>query len=315
VPSIEEALQEVFLQPVHQPFRELVNADLFRRLMAARITEPGVQLDLELVTEVERGTLRLLHEIRLFTGADEMDSGSVDAIALEIRDKLEACLQLPTLDSRFPLPRSPDYQAAIEILQAHLADEDDVAVWGTLFAWLFTHALGRVVVEGDTAAQGQGSGKQDTSYAAQSRSWMDELLLGKLIAGTLQDLGLEEGAAWWAVGVVKILIDHPRWCEIEDSSEKRAYQILVDWLRDSEVQQFVQVNRFGGVLWFNHEAFDELLKWMLTLSAVEITARPELSADETAQGFLSCYDVIGELQRAEESSEYQVVKLMESAQG
>src|SRR5947207_1797095 len=30
VPSIEEALKELFLQPIHYPFKELVNADLFR---------------------------------------------------------------------------------------------------------------------------------------------------------------------------------------------------------------------------------------------------------------------------------------------
>ena len=28
-------MKEVFLQPIHQPFRELVNADMFRRLMEA----------------------------------------------------------------------------------------------------------------------------------------------------------------------------------------------------------------------------------------------------------------------------------------
>ncbi len=36
VPSIDEALWEIFLQPVHQPFKELVNAEMFRRIMAAR---------------------------------------------------------------------------------------------------------------------------------------------------------------------------------------------------------------------------------------------------------------------------------------
>ncbi|KPV51019.1 alpha-amylase, partial [Kouleothrix aurantiaca] len=34
VPSVEEALKELFLQPLHYPFKQLVNADLFRRLIA-----------------------------------------------------------------------------------------------------------------------------------------------------------------------------------------------------------------------------------------------------------------------------------------
>jgi hypothetical protein len=325
VPSIEEALQEVFLQPVHQPFRELVNADLFRQLVRARITKPDGKLDRELLVDVEGRTLRLLREIRQFTGTDEVDSGSVDATALEIGKKLEACLQLPTLDSRFPQSLSQDFQAAVETLRAHLGD--DLAVWGTLFAWLFTHALGKVVDDMDATdqdpgqhdsgaeQQGQEPGHQDPSYAAQSRSWMDEWLLGKLVAGTLRDLGLQEEAAWRATGLVKILIEHPRWCEVEAPSEQRVHQILVNWLKDSEVQQFVQVNRYGGILWFNHEAFDELLAWMLILSAVEISADPEPPADEVVQEIVACYDVVRNLQRAEEASEYQVVKLMELAKG
>ena len=144
---------------------------------------------------------------------------------------------------------------------------------------------------------------------------MDEWLLGKLLAGAFQDLGLDEGAAWWAVGVVKILISHQRWYQVEASKKERPYQILVSWLRDGEVQRALQVNRYGGVLWFNHEAFDQLLGWMLTLAAVGISADPDLSADEVAQEIVACYDVVKKLQQAEEASEYQVVKLMEAAKG
>src|SRR6266545_297546 len=35
VPSIDEALKELFLQPIHYPFKDLVNADLFGRLLDA----------------------------------------------------------------------------------------------------------------------------------------------------------------------------------------------------------------------------------------------------------------------------------------
>ncbi|MFQ5595411.1 MAG: alpha-amylase family glycosyl hydrolase, partial [Anaerolineae bacterium] len=60
VPSIEEALREVFLQPIHEPFKELVNAGLFRQLMDARVTEPDEEPDTELLDEVEQKTLHLL---------------------------------------------------------------------------------------------------------------------------------------------------------------------------------------------------------------------------------------------------------------
>jgi hypothetical protein len=144
---------------------------------------------------------------------------------------------------------------------------------------------------------------------------MDEWLLGKLLAGTLLDLGLEEGAAWWAVGMVKILINHQGWYKIETPQKQLAYQVLVSWLKDGEVQQLLQVNRYQGLLWFNHETFEQFLRWMLTLAAVEISADADRSAEEVANEIVACYDVVKKLQQAEEVSEYQVVKLMEAARG
>lgn len=52
---------------------------------------------------------------------------------------------------------------------------------------------------------------------------------------------------------------------------------MLSWLKDGEVQRFLQVNRYLGVLWFNHESFGQLLGWMLSLAAVEISANSILS--------------------------------------
>ncbi len=208
--------------------------------------------------------------------------------------------------------------------------DGDPAAWGTLLGWLFTHALGKLVGGPDPEAP-------DQDHAGQSRSLMDEWLLGKLVAGALQDLGLDQAAAWWAVGTIKILINHQDWHQLQvpdtgsppagegqagtapatsaGAQAERAYATLVSWLRDPEVQQFVQVNRYGGLLWFNHEAFDQLLRWMLAVAAVDITANAERSQDEIARDLAACYDIVQRLKQAEESSEYQVVKLMEAAKG
>ncbi len=216
VPSIEEAVREVFLQPIHGPFRELVNGGHFRWLMDNRVQSAEEdRLDGELLDEAERRALRLLREIQRFSGeatgepeAAATAEAKARAIAHETRRNLEAALHLPVLAERYPLARSRKYKAAVQMVQANL--DDDPLAWGTLLAWLFTHALGQVVTEEVERSQG----------AAQSRSWMDEWLLGKLVAGTLQDLGLDEGAAWWSVGLVKILISHQRWYDPGDTEEE-----------------------------------------------------------------------------------------------
>jgi glycosidase len=304
VPSIEEALREVFLQPVHRSFGELVNAHLFRRLIDARATEPDGQLDAGLVYDVERKTAHLLREIRRFTGGGEHEAAGVaDTIAGEVRQKLEAALYLPVLGSRFPLPRSRRYRRATEYLRAgpsaapRTGLDDDPAAWGTLLGWLCVHALGKTVDGAD--------------FEQIARSWSDEWLLGRIIAGALRDLGLDERMAWRAVRMVNVLITHQRWFEMRAPGKEGAYEAFESWLKDEEVQQFLQVNRYRGVLWFNKEAFEELLWWMMLLAAVAISADPLRPAATVAQEIVAVYDVLSELQRAAEQSGYRVETLLE----
>jgi len=291
VPSIEEALKETFLRPIHHAFKGLVNAATFQRLMSARLTEPSGQLEPALLDKVEQKTLHLLREIKQFTGT----TGDETALAQEMRRELEILLQLPILESRFPWPESLKYKAAVEYLTANL--NADPFIWGSLLGWWCVHSLGKIV--------------DQASFEGQSRSWIDEWLLGKVIAGALRDLGLDEPAAWQAVGLIKLLTTHQRWFAVKAPDTSRpANQILRALLKDDEVQQFLQVNRYQGVLWFNKEAFEQLLWWLLLLAAVQIAADPLRPAAEAAEETLICYEILQQLHRAEEKSGYQVEKLL-----
>jgi hypothetical protein len=290
VPSIEEALQETLLRPVHYPFKDLVNAESFRRLMNARITKPDVQLDAQLLDEIEAKTAHLLREIKGFTG-DGTDEG---LIVQEIRRKLEAILQLPVLDSRFPGAGAEEYNLASQYLSEGLSDHP--GLWGSALGWLFVHSLGKILHE--------------TGFEGQSRSWIDEWLLGKIIASTLCDLGLDEATSWRAVAVIKILTTHQRWLEVRSSEAKGAYGVLESWLKDSDVQGFLQVNRYQGVLWFNQESFEELSWWMLLLAAIVISADPHIPPSEVVEEIFARYDIVQQLLQAQEQSEYQVERLL-----
>ncbi|MCP4538923.1 MAG: alpha-amylase [Chloroflexi bacterium] len=276
VPDIKDALREVFLQPVHYPFRELVNADMFRQLVV--MAQRGSESDEEwtaLVNKVEQKTVHLLREIKQLT----QGNGDETSIAQETRRKLEAISRSET---------------------AHL--RDDPMAWSVLFGWIFTHALGQVIVE--------------TNFEQISRSWIDEWILGKILAGTLQDIGLDDGAAWWAVTTIKILTTHQRWFEMpasEHGKEVPAYRVLASWMEDDEVQQFLQVNRYQDVLWFNGETFDQLLRWMLLVAEITVYADPLRPTDEVAQEIASYHDVVKRLQQAKEKSGYQVEKLLGAA--
>ena len=210
-----------------------------------------------------------------------------------MRRELEALLELPVLQGLAPRSETEAYQTVAEYLTAGL--DADAYTWGCLLGWWCVHSLGKTAGE--------------AGFEGQSRSWIDEWLLGKVLVGALQDLRLDEPAAWQAVALIKVLTSHQRWCALEAPDTRApAYPILETLLRDDEVQRFLQVNRYQDVLWFNKEALEQLLWWLLLVAQIHMAAfRPAADAGED---ILACYKVVQQLRQASEESGYLVEELL-----
>ena len=203
---------------------------------------------------------------------------------------------MPVVDVRFSLPHSRKYKTAIGLVKESLGDGFDG--WATLFGWVFTHALGKVMGE--------------LGASERSRSWIDEWLLGKIIFSALQDYSLDEDAAHRAVMVIKILTIHQHWSSGKNTPKKQVYQVLQSWLSDQDIQGYLQVNRYQNVLWFNQEAYESLLRWMLLESVVETISDLAIGDEEKAKHIVDHYDVVKQLQDAGGESDYQIEKLLEA---
>jgi hypothetical protein len=121
---------------------------------------------------------------------------------------------------------------------------------------------------------------------------------------------LDNDRAWRLVSTIKLLTSQQSW--YESLAALPALQVMQTWLKDSDIQSYLQVNRYKGVLWFNKEAFESFLWWMMFLAIIKITASPDSSAAQVVEQVLGCYDIIQQLQKAEEESGYQVDKLLEN---
>ncbi|WP_337867984.1 alpha-amylase family glycosyl hydrolase [Meiothermus sp.] len=108
VPSLDEARQELWLEPIHQPFRGLVNPAMFRRLL-----QPGGERGDNLKEEVQ-GKL-----LELYKGIDQHSAS-----------------QLSLLPVQQVLRR---LQGVLGVAQ----DSDDLVTSGALLGWVFTHGLGK----------------------------------------------------------------------------------------------------------------------------------------------------------------------------
>jgi glycosidase len=302
VPSIDEALREIFLQPVHRAFRELVNAGFFQWLQINQLKAEKQKIEPSSFTavtfsqaleEAESKSARLLSEIKLLMKAD----GNVLELTAEIEHLLEATLSIAAVGKRYLLPRSRKFKTALK----YLASPSLSRAPAILYAWVFTASLGKMIIP-DKDHPG-------ADPAEISRSWIDEWLLGKIIAGTLQELGMSEDTARRAITLVKILVKHRPPEKLPPAFSLHAL------LSDVAVQSYIGMNRYQDVLWFNKETFEELVWWLYATSVITTTAsiKVEEPAAEFAKAILDLYEAVQRLLQAESESGFQVEKLLEAS--
>jgi len=306
VPNIEGALKEIFLQPIHYPFKELSNAGFYQWLIDNRV-QPGGSPPADINTAISEAEAKTGY---LFRGIEEFSENPMDSEMLtqEISKGLNVLLHLSAILGQNPLPKSRKYPAATKLIlgeaeQTQSLVAGDLKGWGILLSWLFTYNLGRILGE--------------DQHADRSRRLLDDWILGKIIAQTLTDLKLDPEIAWEAVQCVKILVKHQDWYSDQSPKRGTSSRILSRWIEDLDVRRYLKVNTFQGVVWFNKEAMESLCRWMLTIGTIHILASQDVSELETldaatAEEIIYLYDVINKILKATSKAEYQVEKLVET---
>ena len=136
--------------------------------------------------------------------------------------------------------------------------------------------------------------------------------MGKIVAQALTGPELPQEQAQESVKLLKILVAHQNWFEALPAKKKYAASILKTWLKDPEIQEYLRINRYEGVLWFNREAFDKFTRGLLTVALISTTSDTELSDQEISSRTLRCYKIIHHIRKASIKSGYQVEKLLDS---
>lgn len=291
VPSVEEAMQELTLQPVQAPFCQIANPGYFGYLMENRAAKDNPTVSVDVLDEAERKLSNLLDGIAYLQHTDN----NRGAILAELRKGLEFILTLPELDKKLPL-KGKALQKAFDDLRRSM-DAQPLDSWFVMLAWVFTHNLGKMA--------------DLNGYAEQSQSWYDEWKLAKTLSECAASLGLDDAAAWRLIATVRLLIGQQGW--YQRSTNLTTRQVLEDWLNDTELQHFLGINRFKDVLWFNKEAFDQLAHWMNLLALLDTASNPDSTAAELVETLVGSGEITATLKAAAAVSEYRVSRLLDAA--
>ena len=317
VPDISVAMHELLLQPVLLSFEALLEPHLLRQWC---IDQPACTN--ATWSETLRGRFReLLRTVKAHTGAN----GDEEMVTTGVQCEMEMACQLiqeihdhsPTLGPSFRVACSPS----------------DPLVRATLYGWLIVHRLAQV-----TDAH---------NYATLSRSWIDEWGLGRrLVEAFRRTLEVDEAAAERAVQAIKWLTSYGDWWRALDISSLPVVHSLAEatppigqsgtaettgevavsvsgiamrnllhgLFADGDVQRFLQVNRYQGVLWFNKESFEQFLWWLRLVARIGLRCDPFVPAGGAASRLGQVEAVLQHWENVAGRCGYQVDRLLDAVE-
>ena len=291
VPDIQQALAELLVQRVLNPFRQIANRGYMQFLLDSHCTNDKEQLPAHLLNEAAQKYEAFLDGIQTMTGL------SFDKTALQNRltTSLEILMSWPVIEkTHFPLPGGKTYQSALKTLKTGLEDGPDR--WLTALGFLFVRDIGLAAGE--------------TNAAEQSLSWFQEWRLAKALTDCYQVFGISEEHALEMVNLIQLLIREQNWLQKRKLSSLQS--ILSDWLASEEIQRYLGVNRHKGILWYNKEAFENFVWWITASAVLAESAAPNFSANNFVELVLALHADVHILLTAIKKSGYQLGALLDA---
>ncbi len=280
VPNIEETLKELYLQPVHLQFEKLIMAENLQRFRDLLIPSKEKEID---------NLVQSFNDFISVAAKFVSSENKTKEIVENFRKNLSFAGNL--LESILPLLKKKKHQTALKKLIREIQTGEKH--WQeTLFFWLVLREIGKLIAEED--------------FSELSRSYLDEWLLSKLMRRALAENKIDENEIERVILLVEILVSNQDWAE-KLPKVKPTYHLLKNLFAQAEVQNFLGVNRYEGILWFNKENFDSLMRW-LTMAALFEMPSKKTTANKKAE---TIFYIVEKLQLIAEKSNYQVEKLIE----
>jgi len=279
ISSLQDALEQLELQPVHDALREVLDVSLTATL-AQLASEHGLEskrsaaLHAEevskLLTEAGQRVQLLVEAVERHTGVSRAAEATSQLEAprdaawtvRHFKQLLSAAIALPRLE---PLFSQPWTEAACAVLPSpRKAIEEVTPIWASLIGWAVLAALGERFDSVDPEA-------------AASRLF-ERLRLRQPMAEAFAAAGMTEERSWRAAAMVRASFTHAQFGAEPTAITGKKAAAPFNWLHDPDVAWLLGVHEYQGVRYFDQGSFERLTWWMSLpdlLNAVAKRQEPE----------------------------------------
>ena len=287
VPSIQEALKELLLQPVVTPFRHIANPGYLGYLMFNRLDSENPVLPEGLLEEAEKKSRNLLEGIAYHT----VRVISIPGLSESSATALRGALNLPLLPNQTPIPGGL-FQKACKFFLTNL--EENQNRWYALLLYPFIFNLAVSIDEANATQQ--------------TLSWLDEWQFLRIIKDALASLGLDETHVDKIITALRVMVGEQDW--FESVGQKPLYDIVEHWLADVEVQRILRINRYQDTIWFHKEGLEDFLWWMMAVAIIHTASDPKTTSVQLVERVIAAYEITLKIKDLAPKSGYQLEKLL-----
>jgi len=298
VASVEDAYKEMFLEPVHRPFRKIMNGDTLSRLAKADDNEVKKLLEVpytdflkalgehtDLVVEVEDVLPGLFEELRVVRRFEESLKGFKNAV----KAKKFLTGKIPKPAPAKKKKAAPKKGAAAK--KAEPAGPDaETEFWRIPLALVLAHQTSKAWAAMD--------------FTAHASTDIDQWLLTRLVAQAFGEQGSEDWKAETDAQLVKILAAYPTLLDFFPGGGGAA--VVRGALRDAAVQRYLLMNRHKDAVWINKERLEEMVYWLLFSSVAGLMAGESLTTELLNARYRNAVEILS----AAEEAGYNVDKML-----
>jgi len=254
VPSIDQALKETFLSPVHEPFLQIIDSEFLKDITDLTLSKNKQK---DLVNKIEEKYQKSLKEFMTRVQEYASTNADIQTIVDNILIKFRYLIHLNEISSYLEIKPTANIKTALNFLNKNAPSSS------LLLICLSVAEIGKL---------------QDESYSRIiSLSWLDEFLLSKLIEQSFQQEGFDEFSSNRQILLIRILTLVPDWLEEYDENPGAAIKALFQY---QEVQKYLRVNQYQETLYFHYESLIELLAAFYSSSILSVSLLEDINKVE-----------------------------------